>query len=66
MIYANVDSLESMAYLQRYEGNIKNLVMSTDTKNNLKFYPEAKEWISQFAIQEMEALGQNIIYGVVE
>ena len=66
MVYANIDSVESMNNFQNYENEIEKVLMSFETLKNLKFYPDVEKLVNKFEVKECESLGFNIICGVAE
>lgn len=64
-IYANIDSVESMNYLKKYENEINEILYSEETKKNLTNFPEVAQWVNNYPTN-IGSLGSNIICGVIK
>lgn len=64
-IYANIDSVESMNYLKKYENEIDEILYTEETKKSLISFPEVAQWVNNYPTN-ISSLGRNIICGVIK
>jgi hypothetical protein len=68
VIYANIESDESISYLKNYDSHLIRIEMSNETKDMLSILENTSVagWIKSHKIDSNSSLGEGMICGVME
>ena len=68
VIYANIESDESISYLKNYDPHLIRIEMSNETKDMLSTLENTSvaSWIKSHKIDYNSSLGEGMICGVME